>query len=99
MCGAAWAWPGDATIVRIEHPVPDFARCKQAFDSDPVGREQTRVRRDRSLRNGVVGRPEHLTGRVVQPLPASVGDDRRVGVRVAFLVRERMYVTAALVPD
>ncbi len=32
-------------ILRIEHPVPDFAGWKQAFDSDPVGRERSGVRR------------------------------------------------------
>jgi hypothetical protein len=37
-------------IVRIEHPVPDFDAWKQAFDSDPVNREQSGVRRYRVLR-------------------------------------------------
>lgn len=32
-------------ILRIEHPVPDFAGWKQAFESDPVGRERSGVRR------------------------------------------------------
>ena len=32
-------------ILRIEHPVPDFDGWKKAFDSDPVGREQSGVRR------------------------------------------------------
>jgi hypothetical protein len=32
-------------VVQIEHPVPDFDAWKQAFDSDPVGREQSGVRR------------------------------------------------------
>ena len=32
-------------ILRIEHPVPDFAGWKKAFDSDPVGRETSGVRR------------------------------------------------------
>jgi hypothetical protein len=36
--------------LRIEHPVPDFDAWKQAFDSDPVGREQGGVRRYRVLR-------------------------------------------------
>jgi hypothetical protein len=39
------------TILRIEHPVPDFERWKQAFDSDPVGRAQSGVRRYRILRS------------------------------------------------
>jgi hypothetical protein len=38
------------TILRIEHPVPDFERWKQAFDSDPVGRTQSGVSRYRILR-------------------------------------------------
>ena len=37
-------------ILRIEHPVPDFDRWKKAFDSDPVGREKSGVRRHRILR-------------------------------------------------
>jgi hypothetical protein len=38
------------TVLRIEHPVPDFAAWKQAFDSDPQGRERSGVRRYRILR-------------------------------------------------
>jgi hypothetical protein len=38
-------------ILRIEHPVPDFERWKQAFDSDPVGREKSGVRRYQVLRS------------------------------------------------
>lgn len=37
-------------ILHIEHPVPDFDGWKQAFDSDPVGRERSGVRRYRILR-------------------------------------------------
>jgi hypothetical protein len=37
-------------ILRIEHPVPDFDEWKKAFDGDPVGREQSGVRRYRVLR-------------------------------------------------
>jgi hypothetical protein len=32
-------------ILRIEHPVPDFDGWKKAFDSDPLGRAQSGVRR------------------------------------------------------
>lgn len=32
-------------ILRIEHPVPNFDGWKEAFDSDPVGRKQSGVRR------------------------------------------------------
>ena len=32
-------------ILRIEHPVPDYAGWKQAFESDPVNRRQSGVRR------------------------------------------------------
>ncbi|MEO8287613.1 MAG: hypothetical protein ABI670_14390 [Chloroflexota bacterium] len=32
-------------MVRIEHPVPSYEGWKAAFDSDPVGRERTRVQR------------------------------------------------------
>ncbi len=37
-------------LVLIEHPVPDFATWKQAFDRDPIGRKRTGVRRYRVLR-------------------------------------------------
>lgn len=37
-------------ILRIEHQVPDFAGWKQAFDSDPAGRERSGVRRYAILR-------------------------------------------------
>src|SRR5512139_2302778 len=37
-------------VLRIEHPVPDFDGWKKAFDSDPVGREKSGVRRYRVLR-------------------------------------------------
>jgi len=37
-------------ILRIEHPVPDFAAWKKAFDSDPLGRQRAGVRRHRVLR-------------------------------------------------
>jgi hypothetical protein len=37
-------------MLRIEHPVPDFDGWKKAFDSDPVGREKSDVRRYRVLR-------------------------------------------------
>jgi ribosomal protein L35AE/L33A len=38
-------------ILRIEHPVPSFDGWKAAFDSDPVGRERSGVRRYRILRS------------------------------------------------
>ena len=38
------------TIVQIEHPVPNFDAWKKAFDSDPVGRERSGVRRYLVLR-------------------------------------------------
>jgi hypothetical protein len=37
-------------ILRIEHPVADFDGWKKAFDSDPVNRRQSGVRRYRILR-------------------------------------------------
>ena len=37
-------------MLRIEHPVPDFDGWKKAFDSDPVGREKSGVRRYQVLR-------------------------------------------------
>ena len=37
-------------MLRIEHPVPNFEGWKQAFDSDPAGREKSGVRRYQILR-------------------------------------------------
>jgi hypothetical protein len=37
-------------VLRIEHPVPDYDAWKQAFDSDPIGRERGGVRGYRVLR-------------------------------------------------
>lgn len=37
-------------VLHIEHPVPNFDGWKKAFDSDPVGRQQSGVRRYRVLR-------------------------------------------------
>jgi len=37
-------------ILRIEHPVPSYEGWKQAFDSDPVGREKSGVRYYQILR-------------------------------------------------
>ena len=33
------------TILRMEHPIHDFASWKAAFDSDPIGRARSGVRR------------------------------------------------------
>jgi hypothetical protein len=38
-------------IVRIEHPVPSYDGWKTIFDSDPVGREKSGVRRYQVLRS------------------------------------------------
>ncbi len=38
-------------MLRIEHPVPNYAGWKQAFDSDPVDRKKSGVRRYRILRS------------------------------------------------
>jgi ribosomal protein L35AE/L33A len=38
------------TVLRIEHPVPNFEAWKEAFDGDPVGRERAGVRGYRILR-------------------------------------------------
>lgn len=37
-------------ILKIEHPVPNFDAWKQTFDSDPLGREKSGVRRYRVFR-------------------------------------------------
>lgn len=37
-------------ILRIEHQIPDYDGWKRAFDSDPVGRERSGVRRYQILR-------------------------------------------------
>jgi hypothetical protein len=38
------------TVLRIEHPVPDYDAWKAAFDADPVGRARSGVRDFRVLR-------------------------------------------------
>ena len=38
-------------ILQIAHPVPNFDAWKETFDSDPVGRERSGVRRYRILRS------------------------------------------------
>jgi hypothetical protein len=38
------------TVLRIEHPVPDYAAWKAAFEADPVGRARSGVRHFRVLR-------------------------------------------------
>jgi hypothetical protein len=37
-------------ILRIEHPVADYDAWKAAFDSDPIGRERSGVKRYRIMR-------------------------------------------------
>src|SRR5215216_6118978 len=37
-------------ILRIEHPAPDYHAWKAAFDSDPIGRERSGVKRYRIMR-------------------------------------------------
>lgn len=37
-------------ILRIEHAVPDYDNWKKAFESDPIGRKDSGVRRHRILR-------------------------------------------------
>ncbi len=37
-------------ILRIEHTAPDYDAWKAAFDSDPIGRERSGVRRYRIMR-------------------------------------------------
>lgn len=37
-------------MLRIEHSIPNYEGWKQAFDSDPVGREKSGVRRYQILR-------------------------------------------------
>jgi hypothetical protein len=39
------------SVLRIEHPVPDYDVWKEAFDNDPVGRERSGVRRYRIMRS------------------------------------------------
>jgi hypothetical protein len=39
------------TTLRIEHPVPHFEGWKSVFDSDPMGRERSGVRRHQVARS------------------------------------------------
>ncbi len=46
-------------VLHIEHHVPDYDGWKQAFDSDPAGREKSGVRRYQVLRS--VDDPNYVT--------------------------------------
>lgn len=46
-------------ILQIEHRVRDFDAWKQAFDNDPIGRQQGGVRRYRILR--AIDDPNYVT--------------------------------------
>ena len=47
---------GTVTVLRVEHPVPDFETWKRdGFDRDPIGRERAGVRRHRVLRSAGFG--------------------------------------------
>jgi hypothetical protein len=46
-------------ILRIEHPVSDYDAWKAAFESDPIGRERSGVRRYRIMRT--TDDPSHIT--------------------------------------
>jgi hypothetical protein len=45
-------------ILRIEHRVPSYEAWKQAFDSDPIGRQEGGVRRYRIMRQA--DDPDHV---------------------------------------
>ena len=45
-------------VLQIEHVVPDFEGWKRAFDSDPVNRKQSGVKRYRIFRK--VDAPNHV---------------------------------------
>jgi hypothetical protein len=64
-----------STILRIEHPVPDYERWKAAFDADPIGRDRMGVRRHRIMR------PVGDEGRVMIDLEFDSADeaDRMLG--------------------
>ena len=49
---------GAKHIVRIEHPVPSYDAWKNAFDGDPIGREEGGVTRYRILRD--IADPTHV---------------------------------------
>ena len=38
-------------VLRIEHEVPDYENWRKAFESDPIGRKSSGVRRHRVLRS------------------------------------------------
>ena len=66
-------------ILRIEHPVPDYDAWKAAFDSDPIDREDSGVRRYRILRatddpSYVVIDLEVDSAREAEAVKAALGD-------------------------
>jgi hypothetical protein len=88
-------------ILRIEHAVTDFGRWRQAFDSDPAGRERSGVRRYRLMRacgekelvlidlefDGTAAAETFLG--VLQKLWRSVGFVRDPRTQVVELIEER----------
>ena len=46
-------------VLRIEHQVPDYSAWKMAFDTDPLGRKRSGVRRYQILRP--VDNPNYVT--------------------------------------
>lgn len=47
------------TVLHIEHPVPNYDGWKKAFDSDPMNRKNSGVKKYRIYRS--VSEPNHVT--------------------------------------
>jgi hypothetical protein len=72
-------------ILQIEHQIRDFDAWKEAFDCDPVGREQGGVRRYRVLRpvvdpNYVMVDLEFDSPSETEAFRAALPQARRVGI-------------------
>jgi hypothetical protein len=68
-------------ILKIEHPVPDYAGWKKAFDDDPAGRKKSGVRRYRILRP--VDNPNYVMIDLASDLDACPGHNH-VGPEGAY---------------
>jgi len=77
------------TVLRIEHAVPDFDQWKrEGFDRDPLGREESGVRRYRVLRlcdrSGVVAVDLEFDSRAAAEAFADALGQMWAGVRDRF---------------
>jgi hypothetical protein len=80
-------------MLRIEHPVPSFERSKTAFDSDPVDRARSGVRRYR------VSRPVDNPNYVLIDLEFDTADQAEALLNAMRTVWQRVEGTIIMDPQ